>query len=248
MVDGYDFRPAKSLTHLQLENCQFTGVNSPALPVWFPNSLKILQISGVIGMRLEEHNLPHLDRLEIGSCSRPQDIVEKLLHEGPILVNDTLAPSLDTGNTWADPNSHQQIRGGQATHDTQLPNFCRLKTFKIECKPWLANAYNSIMRRMDDLELTLTHPRLSEIENLVLVGGGVDDTLIEGVMEESRSFSRNLSQIAFDSARISGISMKLLVEQEKNLEAIWLVNCDGVGSDAVEWAQGRGVNVQVRRK
>jgi len=29
---------------------------------------------------------------------------------------------------------------------------------------------------------------------------------------------------------------------------IWLVNCESVGPDVVEWAQRRGVDVQVRRK
>lgn len=249
MVAGCDFRAAKYLTHLQLVNCTFNAF-SPAgpLPVWFPDRLEVLQINGAKGMKLEEQVLPHLDRLEIGNCSKPQEIVEKLLHEGPVPGDETVAHNINTDDMWAEPGTNQQVLGGPTLHDAPPRGFSKLKTFKIECKPWLAAAFNSIMRREDDLELTLTHPRLSEIDNLVLVGGGIDDTLMESVFEKWRTFSRTLSQIAFDSARISGTSIKLLLDEEKNLKTIWLVNCDCVGLDAVEWAQGRGVVVQVRRK
>jgi hypothetical protein len=225
----------ESLKQLQLINCTFFG------DVKLPPNLTDLLVSGVDGKKLTAQNLTQLDRLEIGECKTPQLVVQKLLcEETPTqLARD----ELEQDNMWRRPDMSLE------RDNVETVPCSKLKTFKIESRQWLASAFDNIMRRQDDLEESLTHPRLSEIENLVLKGGGVDDGVLESVMlDQRKTFTSNLRQIAFDTTKISGLTVKLLIEKQEHLQAIWLVNCENVGEDTVEWAREKGVDVQVRRR
>jgi hypothetical protein len=233
---GFDLREATSIRSITLINCKFDN------EIFLPSSLTTLLLSGIGLTEVASQNLPLLERLEIRSCKKPQELVGKLLNEPSISsVNHDIdyTPADDLG--WRNLST-----ANTETKVDQYLGFSKLKTFKTESREWLAATFHNIMRREDDLEETLSHPRLSELENLVLKGGGVDDNILESLIPK-RDFPTSLQQVAFDSTKITGVTVKLLVESQRDLNTIWLVSCEGVGNDAVEWARGKGVEIQVRR-
>ncbi|KAL1304297.1 hypothetical protein AAFC00_000702 [Neodothiora populina] len=97
--------------------------------------------------------------------------------------------------------------------------------------------------RIDDkklLTLLLSSSRLSHLQQLTLARSNiVDDTIAELIAQNCT----HLQVLDLCSTAITGYGLKKFVERCPSLIAIKLRGCQNIGSDALEWARGKGVKI-----
>ena len=193
-------------------------------------------------------NLTHLEHLRIrtgGSAGFPSanpatlhtfDFESNLPLEDEVLCY----PHLETLRLKIPLDNNSMLNSilgdGTIMPDGQTPS--RLKALTLNVTG------SSGIRWQGDTPL-LSHPRLSALEELELLGSTAMDISDTAAAEQVVAL-KHLRRLHLCSSPITGVGIKKLVVGLKGvLRYVTLTACEDVGHDAVEWAARQGVEVVV---
>lgn len=92
------------------------------------------------------------------------------------------------------------------------------------------------------LQAILRNPRLSDLTELSVTGGPLDDI---GAAMIAQLFPK-IIRLDLSYTRITGVAVRALVDSLRRLRWLKLEFCDGVSPDAIEWAREKGILVTYR--
>lgn len=230
-----DFTPLSQLVHLRL-NSVFLDM----MPL-LPPTLETLHFIDASTRPVTSHvtsaqnialctNLPRLRDVQFsgGFLNRAEQIME---------IENFLVPGLkdmgviDTSGVGMANNPNF----GDAADDAWdlLENQSRLVRLSLGLSP-ISDGHS--------LLAILQNQRLSDLRELSITGGPLDDIGAELICQNLPHIVR----IDLSSTRITGVTVRGLVESLRKLKWLKLEFCDGVSPDAIEWARERGIIVSYR--
>ena len=106
----------------------------------------------------------------------------------------------------------------------------------LRISDWDRSWHGSIVERLEKLE------PLMALKHLELESCGLDDEDLAGIATQCP----NLVDLDVSkNDNITGVGLKALVNRlSKTIKSIYLISCERVGHDAVEWARSKGVRVR----